>query len=106
MNDFGPGPLPLHLPSSRVRNLARALRAGRAGSSSTPSWVTRLNFYKVQHPLTWTLAPYETTKRPTLMQRASWDTLLYWDQLLDTAPRWPELGATRKPLVRVWEYGT
>lgn len=62
-----------------------------------PSPILRLDFWTVAHPLRWKLAPYEVTVQPSFTQTTSWDTLLYWQQLLDSAPRWPEPTRRRIP---------
>lgn len=44
----------------------------------------RLSFYRVSHELTYRLKPYQATDVSLMFRRASWGTILYWCQLLDT----------------------
>lgn len=58
----------------------------------------RLAFYRVRQ-LAHRLQPYQVGKRPSFMQRASWQTLLYWQDLMDSVPQWPDPEAP-KPRIR------
>lgn len=56
-------------------------RAGLPAKASPPQRVARLDFYTI-NPLR--LRTYEARHLPVSLQpRASWFTLLYWQQLLD-----------------------
>lgn len=79
---------PVHTPQSTFPRIgpelsARYRRVDGPGRPKPPSWTARLNFYRIAHPLTWRLEPYRATTHPSMMRRASWQTLLYWQQLFD-----------------------
>lgn len=75
-------PIPLHP--------AGGIEPGRT------SLAARLDFYRVHH-LIHRLRPYEATSKPSMMQRASWQTLLYWQRLMDTT----ELELDLREIVKV-----
>jgi hypothetical protein len=61
----------------------RAAEPGRTARNPLPSITARLNFYSL-NPLG--LGNYEVRHFPLSLQpRASWFTLLYWQQLLEDA---------------------
>lgn len=44
----------------------------------------RLKPYQVSHELVHRLKPYEVTDLPLMFRNATWATLVYWQQLLDS----------------------
>lgn len=74
-----PGPTP-HFPKTGIE----------PGRSPT----ARLAFYRV-HQLAYRLRPYQIGHKPSFMQRASWQTLLYWQRLIDTTEIEMELALSR-----------